>query len=90
MTFRADGGVELLIDSTRIFAARSAAIWLFMSASKGDITIVTKRIVSRDSYSKRGTFSYFHNQRQLVAESTSSFRMKLLPGDRHPRRQGLQ
>jgi hypothetical protein len=42
MIFRADGGVELLIDSTRIFAARSAAIWLFISASKGDITIVTE------------------------------------------------
>lgn len=41
MIFRADGGVELFIDSTRIFAARSAAIWLFISASRGDITIVT-------------------------------------------------
>jgi hypothetical protein len=48
MTFRAEGGVELLIDSTRIFAARSEAIWLFMSASKGDITIVTKKIVNPD------------------------------------------
>lgn len=61
MTFRAAGGVELLIDSTRMFAALSAAIWLFISASKGETTMVTAEVSMRRCF-EESIFPYFHNQ----------------------------
>jgi hypothetical protein len=69
MVFRLAAEIVLLIDSTRTLDARKMDIWLFMSATSGDITTVTIRTSAMIPVVGRVHTAKVHHSRQLIAQT---------------------